>query len=159
MKRKVFFSFQYKSDITRVSRIRNSGVTNAEGQSFLDKAEWEKVKKNGNQAIKNWINKNMSGTSVLVVCIGETTSDSEWVSYEIQRAHEQGKGILGIYLNGMKNLSGSIARKGKNPINNITGDIYSVLLKSSYKTYSWVDDDGNNNIKDWIEVAAKTAGK
>ena len=28
-----------------------------------------------------------------------------------------------------------------------------------YPTYDWVDDDGFNNLGDWVEKAAKKAGR
>lgn len=161
MKRKVFFSFQYEPDIVRVSRIRNSGVINAEGQKFLDKAEWEEVKRKGDSAIKNWIDSNMTGTSVLVLCIGETTIDSKWVNYEIKKAYDEGRGIVGVYLNGMKNFEGTSSIKGKNPMDNImvnTGR-YTVPLSSIFDSYSWNDNDGYNNMHKWIEIAAKKVGR
>jgi hypothetical protein len=58
MARKVFFSFHYKRDAVRAGQVRNSNVvTNntIETSSFIDAAEWESVKKKGEQAIKNWI--------------------------------------------------------------------------------------------------------
>lgn len=71
MVRRVYFSFHHKRDIIRVSQIRNSGVFGKEdAQPFLDKAEWEKIKHSGDQKIIDWINKQMEGTSVLVLCIG-----------------------------------------------------------------------------------------
>jgi hypothetical protein len=33
------------------------------------------------------------------------------------------------------------------------------MLSSSYKDYEWNNDDGYKNIGDWIEKAAKDAGK
>ena len=70
MPRNVFFSFHHKRDIIRVSRIRNCGTFTDEGQPFLDKAEWEKIKSTGDAKIKNWIDAQMERTSVLIACIG-----------------------------------------------------------------------------------------
>lgn len=36
--------------------------------------------------------------SCLVVLIGSTTSTRKWVKYEIQKAYELNKGIVGIYV-------------------------------------------------------------
>lgn len=161
MARKVFFSFHYKDDIVRVSRIRNSGLLKAEGQPFLDKAEWEKIKKDGEQAIKGWITKQMKGTSVVIVCIGEQTYSRDWVKHEIKKAFKEGRALLGIYLNGMKDFNGTISKKGKNPLSNfyIEENGIKKYLSEIFPTYSWVDDNGYNNIQNWIEDAAKKVGR
>jgi hypothetical protein len=55
MARKVFFSFKYE-DVTRAMVVRQSAVTKGkEATGFIDKADFEKIKKQGDQAIKNWI--------------------------------------------------------------------------------------------------------
>jgi hypothetical protein len=72
MARKVFFSFHYKNDVWRANQIRNSWVTkdNKEAAGFIDAADFEKVEKEGEDAIKRWISKQLDGTSVTVVLIG-----------------------------------------------------------------------------------------
>jgi hypothetical protein len=34
-----------------------------------------------------------------------------------------------------------------------------VPLSRIYSTYDWVYDDGYNNFQNWVEAAARTAGK
>ena len=101
MARRVFFSFHYDRDIFRVSQVRNSGVVTSKYQEsgFIDHASWESLKKQGDEAIKRWINGQLDGASVTVVLIGAETYGRQWVGYEIQRSIEQGKGMLGIYIN------------------------------------------------------------
>ncbi|SHJ63417.1 MTH538 TIR-like domain [Malonomonas rubra DSM 5091] len=96
--RKVFFSFHYSKDIRRVVQVRNSWVVRNSGESqpFLDKADWETIKRSGKKSIENWIEKQLKGTSVTVVLIGAETASREWVGYEIKRSYELGKGIVGI---------------------------------------------------------------
>jgi hypothetical protein len=56
MARWVFFSFHYQNDIWRVSQIRNCWVTwNRMAAGFWDAADWEKVKRGSDVAIKRWI--------------------------------------------------------------------------------------------------------
>ena len=90
MVRRVFFSFHYERDAWRASQVRNSWVTkpDREAAGFWDAAEWEKVKKQGDAAIKRWIDKGLEGTSVTVVLIGTETCSRKWVRYEIQKSHE-----------------------------------------------------------------------
>ena len=70
MARRVFFSFHYDNDINRSMTVRNSWVTQGkEAAGFVDKAEFEQTKRKGNQAVYNWIDKQLKGTSVTVVFI------------------------------------------------------------------------------------------
>ena len=91
--RKVFFSFSW-SDVTRAEVVRNSYVTKGGQQAarYIDKAQREEVKKQTDLAIKRWINKQMLGTTVTVVLVGEYTCRSRWVRYEINRTIEKGHG-------------------------------------------------------------------
>ena len=52
MARKVFFSFHYENDINRAMIVRNSWVTQGvEKAGFIDKAEFEQVRRQGTKAI------------------------------------------------------------------------------------------------------------
>ena len=81
MARKVFFSFKYE-DVTRAMVVRQSAVTKGEeAAGFIDKADFEKIKKQGDQAIKNWIDAQLKGTTVTAVLVGAETCASRWVKY------------------------------------------------------------------------------
>jgi len=159
MARRVFFSFHYERDIWRASQIRNSWVTKPDRESagFWDAAEWEEVKKKGDEAIKKWIDKQLVGTSVTIVLIGYETSERKYVQYEIKKSWETGNGLLGIYIHKMKDSNGKTDFKGKNPFDASTfkrnGDIVKIA------TYDWIDDDGYNNLGNWVEKAAKQVGR
>jgi len=161
MVRRVYFSFHYKNDIHRVARIRNSGVIKEEAQPFIDKAEWEKLKQTGDNNIQKWIDDQMDGTSVLILCIGLETYTRRWVKHEIKKAYRENRGILGIYMNGMKDLQQNSIGRGRNPLDDfhITENNQKKYLSSIFKTYSWNDDDGYNNIENWIANAASAVGR
>lgn len=146
MSRKVFFSFKYK-DVSRSMVVRNSWVTQGkEAAGFIDKAEFEAIKKKGDTAIRNWIDKQLQGTSVTVVLVGEETCSSRWVKYEIEQSIKRGNGLLGIDISKIKNLQGETSERcGKIP--------------QGYDFYLWNKNDGYNNMGDWIEKAANDAGK
>jgi len=146
MARKVFFSFKYK-DVTRAMVVRNSWVTQGkESAGFIDAADFEKIKKEGDQAIKNWIDNQLKGTSVTVVLVGEKTCSSRWVKYEIEKSKEIGNGLLGIDISKIKDLQGNTTERcGKIP--------------TGYDFYYWNNDKGYANLGDWIEKAAKDAGR
>jgi hypothetical protein len=76
MARRVFFSFRYSRDVVRVSQVRNSWVVRANGEAnpFLDAASWEQIKRKGKDAVQNWIDKELAGTSVTVVLVGYETA-------------------------------------------------------------------------------------
>lgn len=67
---------------------------------FFDRHLLDPVQSRDPNYIKRCINEQMRGTSVTVVLIGSKTHQSEWVDYEIRRAIEEGKGLLGIRLKG-----------------------------------------------------------
>ena len=74
MARRVFFSFHYDNDINRSMTVRNSWVIQGkEAAGFIDKAEFEQIKRQGESAIHRWIDRQLEGTSVTVVLIGSET--------------------------------------------------------------------------------------
>ena len=86
MTRKVFFSFKY-DDVHRAMNVRNSNVIGGAMKSgFIDKADFEKVEREGSQAIQTWIDNQLNGTSVTVVLVGANTHKSKWVKYEIDQS-------------------------------------------------------------------------
>jgi hypothetical protein len=77
--------------------VRNvNAISRLEQTPFLDAAEWEKVKKNGDAAVQNWIDEQMKGTSVTVVPVGAETGNRPWVKYEVEQSIALGKGLLAI---------------------------------------------------------------
>lgn len=103
----------------------------------------------------------MAMRSCVVVLIGKTTSTRKWVKYEIEKAYELGKGIVGIYIHGLKDNKGDQTEKGASPFYNIfTNDgerlsKYVTCYDSPYKLSKFVYEDIKNNIDDLIENAIK----
>ena len=163
MARRVFFSFHYDRDIRRVVQVRNSWVVRAQGetQPFLDKADWESIKRAGKQAIEKWIEDQLDGTSVTAVLIGADTYNREWVRHEIKRSYELGKAMLGIYIHNIKDPQTGTDAKGQNPFDywSVTRAGQKTLFSQLYKTYDWVGNNGYDNFASWIEAAAKAAGR
>ena len=146
MARRAFFSFKYK-DVTRAMVVRNSWVSQGtEAAGFIDAADFEEVKRNGDTRINTCIDNQLKGTSVTVVLVGAKTCASRWVKYEIEKSMEIGNGLLGIDVSKIKDLQGK------------TSDRCGHIPKN-YKFYLWNNDDGYNNMGDWIEQAAKDAGR
>ncbi len=162
MARQTFFSFRYKKDNWRAGIVRNSWVTqDRKASGFFDSAEWEEVKKKNDSAIEKWIDRQLNGTSVTVVLIGSDTAGKKWINYEIKASHKKGNGLLGIYVHQLKDKDGRTTTKGRNPFDDwyVTRNGKKIYFSSMYKTYDWKNDDGYSNMGDWIESAARDAGK
>lgn len=163
MARKAFFSFHYKNDVVRANQVRHSWVTkdDTEAAGFIDAADFEKVKQQGDAAVKKWIDAQLVGTSVTVVLIGSETNQRDYVKYELQKSYAKGNGMLGIYIHQCKDLSGKPSAKGSNVFGEIGKDKdgNAVYFSVHYQCYDWVDDNGYNNLGKWIETAAKNAGR
>ena len=157
-KRKVFFSFHYKPDNWRASQVRNIGKV--EGNSPASDNDWEAVTKGGDKAIKKWIDEQMFGKSCLVVLVGAKTAGRKWINYEIKKAWDAGKGVVGIYVNKLKDASGDTAAKGRNPFSDFSvNDKPLTQLVTCYtpsgSTSTAAYKDISENIETWIEDAIK----
>lgn len=152
-KRQVFYSFHYANDVMRAHQVRNIGVI--EGNRIASPNEWEAIKRSGNVAIKRWIDENMKYKSCVIVLIGTETSSRPWVKYEIEKAWNDGKGLMGIYIHNLRDPRTGTCRKGINPF---------TLFKLGDKRLSDVVPCHNPNARDaysnirenlvrWIEDA------
>lgn len=156
-KRQVFFSFEYNKDVWRASQVRNMGKV-SESSTFSDN-DWEEVKEKTDSKIKEWIDEQMALRSCLLVLIGKSTSSRKWVKYEIEKAYELGKGIVGIYIHGLKNEQEQQADKGSNPFYNLfneDGNRLSNFVEcydSEYVVSKNVYNDIESNIEELIENA------
>jgi len=141
---KVFFSFEY-SDIWRATVVRSSWLTIGKvATGFADVAEIEDITRQGHAALKHWINSQLKNTSVTVVLVGRHTCSSQLVKYGIEKSIERGNELLGIDISKIKDLKGkTTSRCGHVP--------------KDYPFYLWNKDDGDINIDDWIERAAKVS--
>src|SRR5262245_53604431 len=133
MARSAFYSFHYVPDCWRAAQVRNMGVV--EGNSPVSDNDWEQVKKGGDQAIKNWIAGQLRGRSCAVVLIGENTAGRKWISYEISTAWNERKGVLGVYINRLKNRDGYQSNRGGNPFEHVTFSESGKKLSTVVRTY------------------------
>ena len=108
----VFYSFHYDRDMYRVQLVRN--INALEGQPLLNAQRWEEVKRRGRQAIIDWIDEQMRYKRAVVVLIGQATSSREWVIYEIEKAWEDKRPLVGVHIHGLSSL-GAADHKGANP--------------------------------------------
>lgn len=157
MKRQVFFSFEYAKDNWRASMVRN--MRKVDSSSTLSDNDWEEVKNKSSVEIKKWIDSEMEKRSCIVVLIGSTTSTRYWVEYEIKRAYELNKGLVGIYINKLEDKFGMQSNKGSNPFYNVFSrdghrlSYYVKCFDSNHSTSKFVYDDISNNIESLVENA------
>lgn len=144
--RQTFFSFHYQRDVWRAAQVRNAGVVDATAAAgWNDASIWEEAKRKGERALATMIDSALVGTTVTVVLIGAMTSTRRWVRYEIEKSLERGNGLLGIYINTLKDREGKIDLRGAPP---------NLLRANNIPCYNW----DRFSFGKWVEQAAVGAG-
>ena len=163
MARRVFFSFHYDNDIARSMTVRNSWVTQGkEAAGFVDKADFEQVKRQGDAAVRKWIDKQLEGTSVTVVLIGSETLNRPYVQYEICKSLQRGNAVIGVLIHNINDMRTGLCSS--------CGNVHTIIGhykdgSSAYfdavcdEIYDYSSQDGYQNMGNWIESAAKAHGK
>ncbi len=160
MARKCFYSFHYKPDNWRVSKIRNIGVI--EGNKPASDNDWETITSGGDKKIKEWINDQMKGRTCTIVLAGSNTANRKWINYEIVESWDKGMGVLVIFIHNITDSEGKQCTKGSNPLYYIThgptkqklsslAKAYDPPRTTSKGVYSYIEE----NIEAWIEEAIK----
>lgn len=161
MARKAFYSFHYKPDASRAGQVRNIGVV--EGNTPVSDNDWETVTKKGDAAIKKWIADQMYGRSCTVVLVGSNTAGRKWINHEIIKSWDDGMGVVGIHIHGLKNLDGKLATKGSNPFASIgygnSGKKLSSIVNcfnpagsDSKERYAWIKKHLANAVEEAIKI-------
>ena len=162
MKRQVFFSFHYQKDVWRAAQVKNMGIV--DDSSTWSSNDWEQVRRKSDIAISSWIDDEMAMRSCVVVLIGNETYSRKWVKYEIEKAYELGKGIVGVYIDKLRDQNRMQTQRGKNPFD----CIYAKGKPLSYYVDCFVPGSNNSEqvyseIKEqlprYIERAIEKAGK
>ncbi len=159
-KGQVMFSFEFSKDSWRAGQVRNMGKV-SDSSTFSDN-EWEEVKEKTDSKIKEWIDNQLAMRSCLIVLVGSTTSSRKWIKYEIEKAYEMRKAIVGIYVHNLKDKNGNQSANGSNPFYNILVGKYNERLSKyvecydpPYKLSSNVYNDIQNQLENLIEKAIK----
>jgi len=162
MVRKVFYSFHYDADNWRASKVRNIGAI--EGNQPATDNDWESVKRGGDPAIQRWIDGQLSGRSCAIVLIGAGTAGRKWIKYEIEKAWNEKKGLLGIHIHKITDRYEKTSSKGVNPFAEY--NINNVPLTSIVQTYDPIGVDSKAvynyiaaNLSTWIDTAIATRGR
>ena len=158
MARKCFFSFHYKPDNWRVSKIREIGAV--EGNKPASDNDWETITGGGDKRIEEWIAEQMKGRTCTVILAGSNTANRKWINHEIVESWNKGMGVLVIHIHNITDLPGEQCSKGANPLYYIThrptkerlstiAKAYDPPRTTSKGVYNYIAD----NIEDWIEEA------
>jgi len=150
----VFYSFHFDNDVMRVQQVRNIGTI--EGNSPTSPNEWEQLKRTGKSAVENWIHESMKYKRCVIVLIGSETYNRPWIKYEIEKAWNDGKALLGIHIHNLKCPRNGTSRKGRNPFDEFQfndgrklSSVVPCYDPSSVNAYQ----DIANNIANWISHA------
>jgi hypothetical protein len=130
-----------------------------ESAGFDDATDWEEVKKQSEEEVKNWIDDQLHGTSVTAILIGNETAGRKYINYEIEKSVERGNGIVGIKIHRLKDKEDGRDFQGSNPLKDFVIESEDGVKKLSdvFETYDWKRDDGRENIGDWVEEAKEKA--
>jgi hypothetical protein len=146
MTRRAFFSFKY-DDVARAMVVRNSWVTqDRAARGFIDAAEFEELQREGRSEVESWIDEQLRNTSVTVVLVGAATNQSRYIAYEIEQSIARGNGLLGVDVSKIRDFQRNTTT-------------CCGAMPSGYPFYRWNRDDGYLNLGDWIEEAAREAGR
>jgi hypothetical protein len=155
----VFFSFHYERDAWRVQQIINMGAV--EGQTILNPQKWEEVKRQGNQAIEQWIAQQMAYKSAVVVLVGAQTANRPWVQHEIAYAWDNRKPLVGVRIHGLADRYGNTDTPGSDPFSQVTlrgggtvadhVSLHSPTGRNSQEVYA----DIKANLETWAANAYK----
>jgi MTH538 TIR-like domain (DUF1863) len=149
----VFYSFHFDNDVMRVQLIRNIGAL--DGNEPVSKNDWETVRRGGDSSIQRWIDENMKYKRCVVVLIGSETAARPWVQYEIKKAWDEKRGLLGIHIHNINCPRSGTCAKGRNPFEQFTvgGRPLSHIVRCHDPNPLYAYQDIQNNLVSWIDAA------
>jgi hypothetical protein len=161
--RRCFFSFHYDPDNWRASTVRNIGAI--EGNQPARDNDWESIAHGPNHEdrIERWIADQMKGRTCTVVLVGEGTAKRKWINHEIIKSWNDGLGVVGIRIHGLKNRNGEVAAAGENPFDHIihgpTKKPLSSIVKcydpagtTSQERYGWIAQHLSNAVEEAVRL-------
>ena len=166
-KRRVFYSFHYDNDHWRAQTVRQIGTV--EGSQPVSENKWETVQRSGDRAIKEWIDSELKGRSCTVVLVGSETASRKWIKYEIMKSWNDNKGVVGIYIHGLKDKNRKTSPQGRNPFSNIkfkdgrrlssVVKCYKPIGRTSQEKYAWIKRNIAGVISQAIRIRKNTPKK
>jgi hypothetical protein len=160
MARRCFYSFHYQPDCFRAAQVRQIGFV--EGNQPATDNHWEEVTRGGDKAIRRWINDQLYGRSCTIVLVGQETANRKWINYEIRESWNQGMGVVGIRIHGLRNSNSETAYAGYNPFDYIGYDnaknlsaivkLYNPSGRDSKEKYAWISKHLSAAVEEAITI-------
>lgn len=163
MARRCFYSFHYQPDNWRASTVRQIGAI--EGNQPASDNDWETIAKgpNRDERITRWIAEQMKGRTCTIVLVGAETANRRWINHEIIKSWNEGLGVVGIRIHGLKNRLGEASSMGNNPFDYITHGpsqrplssivkCYNPAGATSQERYSWISEHLSNAVEEAIRI-------
>ena len=108
----------------------------------------------------------MKNKSCAIVLVGAKTANRKWINYEIVKAWDDGLGVVGINIHGLKNHEGLTATLGENPFDYVmhgpTQKALSSIVKrynpqggDSKERYEWISKHLANAVEEAVAIRAK----
>ena len=105
----------------------------------------------------------MKGRSCTVVLVGTNTAGRKWINHEIIKSWDDGMGVVGINVHGLKNSDQKVSAKGVNPFSKIgyanTGKKLSEIVRcydpagnTSQERYAWISKHLANAVEEAIKI-------
>lgn len=144
MATRIFFSFDYVRDVSRVQKIRELPDVIANAPAGFESAElWTETERQGDAAVRAFIDAALRVTKVTVVCIGSATAQNKYIDYEIQQSIERGNGIVGVRIHGIADAEGQT---------DVEGPVPALLIENWYEVHTYSNQAA---LAAWIEEAAR----
>lgn len=163
MARRCFYSFHYEPDNWRASTVRQIGAI--EGNPPATDNDWESVVGgvNAEEKIKRWIATQLQGRTCTIVLVGSGTAKRKWIKHEIIKSWNDGLGVVGIRIHGLKDRFGQTSTSGENPFDHITHGpskkplsslvkCYNPSGSTSQEKYAWISQHLANAVEEAIRI-------
>jgi uncharacterized OsmC-like protein len=108
----VYYSYHFELDHHRAEQIRRCAQAVA---PIDDVSLSEEFPEQDDKKLKRLIDASIEKCTVLVVLIGERTSERYYVSYEIAKGLELGKIVLGVFVHELEDRQRRTAARGRVP--------------------------------------------
>lgn len=141
-RRHLFISHHHKDDeqvtkLTNMLQNRGYDVRNSSVRMKPENQRRMNEKRVSNKAIERILSMKISWAGTVVVLIGKDTHNRPWVNWEIDKANEEGKRIVGVYLRGgtEADIPPSLEKYGDAIVNWNSDSIMNAIDgKSSFET-------------------------
>jgi hypothetical protein len=111
----------------------------------------------------------MEGKSCVVVLIGKRTAERDWVQYEIKKAWDERRGLVGVFIHNLADMNRVQTAKGTNPFRhsnvgrrkvgmNTVVRAYDPQYTRSPSVYKWIETNLPAMVEEAINIRRNFAG-